>query len=159
MDRRTESVQADVFDRSAWMRYLKVIAQDQNADGQPDTLHLRFYEDEQLQREATQTDLHRLKRLGSTYLKCAWYNAGDDEARHLRIFAQNPSADGTPETVRLHFHDGAQIAYKAAVHDLDNDGAFEVVLSTDVDNDGRADRTDRSRISALVREFLKSGWW
>jgi len=159
MDRRTESVQADVFDRSAWMRYLKVIAQDQNADGQPDTLHLRFYEDEQLQREATQADLHRLKRLGSTYLKCAWYNAGDDEARHLRIFAQNPSADGTPETVRLHFHDGAQIAYKAAVHDLDNDGAFEVVLSTDVDNDGRADRTDRSRISALVREFLKSGWW
>jgi len=159
MDRRTESVQADVFDRSAWMRYLKVIAQDQNADGQPDTLHFCFYEDEQLQREATQADLHRLKRLGSTYLKCAWYNAGDDEARHLRIFAQNPSADGTPETVRLHFHDGAQIAYKAAVHDLDNDGAFEVVLSTDVDNDGRADRTDRSRISALVREFLKSGWW
>jgi len=28
-----------------------------------------------------------------------------------------------------------------------------------VDNDGRANRTDRSRVSALVREFLKVGWW
>jgi hypothetical protein len=141
------------------MRYLTVIAQDQSANGQPDTLYFRFYEDEQLQREATQADLHKLKRLGTTYLKCAWCNAGDDETRHLRIFSQNPSADGTPETVRLHFHDGAQIAYKAAVHDLDNDGAYEVVLNSDVDNDGRADRTDRNRVSALVREFLRVGWW
>lgn len=141
------------------MRYLKIIAQDRSGQGPPDTLHVHFYEDEQLQREATQADLHRLKRLGTTYLKCAWYNAGESEARHLRIFSQNPSADGTPETVRLHFHDGAQIAYKAAVHDLDNDGVYEVVLSTDVDNDGRGDRTDRSRVSALVREFLRVGWW
>jgi hypothetical protein len=159
MDRRVDQVQAELFDRSAWMRYLKVIAQDQSGQGQPDTLHVHFYEDEQLQREATQADLHRLKRLGTTYLKCAWYNAGESEVRHLRIFSQNPSADGTPETVRLHFHEGAQIAYKAAVHDLDNDGVYSVVLSTDVDNDGRANRTDRSRVSALVREFLKVGWW
>jgi hypothetical protein len=141
------------------MRYLKVIAQDQCGSGQADTLHVHFYEDEQLQRKATQADLLGLKRLGTTYLKCAWYNVGKGEARHLRIFSQNPSADGTPETVRLHFHEGTQVAYKAVVHDLDNDGTYEVVLSSDVDNDGRADRTDRSRVSSLVREFLKVGWW
>ncbi|WP_223517952.1 hypothetical protein [Pseudomonas sp. GL-B-19] len=141
------------------MRYLKVIAQDQSANGQPDTLHVHFYEDEQLQREATQADLLVLKRLGTTYLKCAWYNAGKGEARHLRIFAENTTGDSTPETVRLHFHEGTVIAYKAAVRDLDNDGDFEVILSSDVDNDGRADRTDRRRVSSLVREFLKSGWW
>ena len=141
------------------MRYLKVIAQDQSANGQPDTLHFRSYEAEQLQREATQADLLGLKRLGTTYLKCAWYNAGEGEARHLRIFSPNPCADGTPKTVLLHFREGEKIAYKAAVHDLDNDGAYEVVLSSDVDNDGRADRTDRRRVSSLVREFLKSGWW
>ena len=141
------------------MRYLKVIAQDQSANGQPDTLHFRFYEDEQLQREATQADLLGLKRVGTTYLKCAWYNAGEGEARHLRIFAENTTGDTTPETVCLHFHDGPVIAYKAAARDLDNNGDFELILSSDVDNDGRADRTDRSRVSSLVREFLKVGWW
>ena len=141
------------------MRYLKVIAQDQSGIGQPDALQFRFYEEGQLQREATQADLPGLKRLGAIYLKCAWYNTGESEARHLRIFAENTTGDTTPETVRLHFHEGSQIAYKAAVHDLDNDGVYEVVLSTDVDNDGRADRTDRSRVSALVHEFLKNGWW
>ncbi|MGW8463596.1 hypothetical protein [Pseudomonas sp. CLCA07] len=159
MDRMADQVQADLFDRSAWMRYLKVIAQDQSGSGRADTLHVHFYEDEQLQREATQADLLGLKRLGTTYLKCAWFNAGAGEERHLRISSDNRSGDGTPETVRLHFHDGAQVAYKAAVHDLDNDGVFEVVLCSDVNNDGRADRTDRSRVSSLVREFLKVGWW
>ena len=46
------------------MRYLKVIAQDQSGKGQPDTLHFHFYEDEQLQREATQADLHGAEALG-----------------------------------------------------------------------------------------------
>lgn len=73
----------------------------------------------------------------------------------MRIFSQHSSSDGTQQTVRLHFHEGAVIAYKAAAHDLDNDGVFELILSSDVDNDGRANRTDRSRVSSLVREFLK----
>ena len=108
--------------------------------------------------EATNADRQRLKSFGKTYLKCAWFNSGDGEERHLRIFSQNPSADGTPETVRLHFHEGPVIAYKAAAHDLDNDGVFELILSSDVDNDGRANRTDRSRVMSLAREFLKFGW-
>ena len=140
------------------MRYLKVIAQDPSGSGQPDSLHFRFYEGEQLLREATALERQRLKALGATYSKCAWYNTGESEERHLRIFSLNPSVDGTPESVRLHFHKGPTIIYKAAVHDLDNDGAFEVILSSDVDNDGCANRTDRNRVRALVREFLKVGW-
>ncbi|EUB73272.1 hypothetical protein PMI27_003015 [Pseudomonas sp. GM41(2012)] len=139
------------------MRYLKVIAQDRSGKGTADTVHFQFYEDEQLQREATDADRQQLRSLGKTYLKCAWFNEGEGEERHLRIFSQNPSADGTPETVRLHFHEGQKIAYKAAAHDLDNDGGLEVILSSDVDNDGRADRTDRRRVASMVEEFLKLG--
>ncbi|MCP1498508.1 hypothetical protein J2Y86_003215 [Pseudomonas migulae] len=140
------------------MRYLKVIAQDRSGQGAADTLQFEFYEDDRLQRKATEADRQRLNAFGNTYLKCAWFNGGDGEERHLRIFSQNPSADGTPETVRLHFHEGPVIAYKAAARDLDNDGVFELILSTDVDNDGRANRTDRSRVVALAKQFLKVGW-
>lgn len=140
------------------MRYLKVIAQDRSGQGAADTLQFRFYEDERLLREATAADLKKLRVFGKTYLKCAWFNAGESEVRHLRVFSLNPSGDGTPEQVRLHFHEGEVIAYKAAAHDLDNDGGLEVILSSDVDNDGRANRTDRSRVAALVKQFLKVGW-
>lgn len=139
------------------MRYLKVIAQDRSGKGVADTLQFEFYEDDRLQRKETEADRQRLKAFGNTYLKCAWFNSAEGEARHLRIFSQNPSDDGTPETVRLHFHEGAVIAYKAAARDLDNDGVFELILSSDVDNDGHANRTDRRRVAALVREFLKIG--
>ena len=140
------------------MRYLKVVAQDRSGQGVADTLQFEFYENDRLQRKATEADRQRLSAFGNTYLKCAWFNGGDGEERHLRIFSQNPSADGTPETVRLHFHEGPVIAYKAAARDLDNDGVFELILSTDVDNDGRANRTDRSRVAALAKLFLKVGW-
>ncbi|MDN3219046.1 hypothetical protein [Pseudomonas nunensis] len=140
------------------MRDLNVIAQDRNGDGKADTLLYRFYEDDQLQREATEADLRRLKVFGNTYLKCAWFNAGDGEERYLRIFSQNLSGDGTPEIVHLHFREGPVIVYKAAAQDLDNDGGLELILASDVDNDGRSDRTDRSRVTALVKQFLKVGW-
>jgi hypothetical protein len=140
------------------MRYLKVIAQDVSGKGQADTLDFRFHEDEHVLREATETERHRLKAFGTTYLKCAWFNAGESEERHLRIFAENTTGDGTPEAVRLHFHEGPTIAYKAAARDLDNDGDFELMLSSDVDNDGRANRTDRNRVRSLAREYLKLGW-
>jgi len=140
------------------MRYLKVIAQDLSGEGTADTLRYRFFEDDTLLREATADEVRRLKTFGTNYLKCRWFNDGEGEERHLRMFSLNPSGDGTPESVRLHFNEGSVIQYKAAVHDLDNDGAFEIVLCSDVDNDGRADRTDRTRVNALVREFLKLGW-
>lgn len=140
------------------MRDLNVIAQDRNGDGKADTLLYRFYEDDQLQREATEADLRRLKVFGKTYLKCAWFNAGAGEERYLRIFSQNLSGDGTPEIVHLHFREGPVIVYKAAAQDLDNDGGLELILASDVDNDGRSDRTDRSRVTALVKQFLKVGW-
>ncbi len=140
------------------MRYMKVIAQERSGQGAPDTVQFEFYQDDRLQRAATTADLQRLKSFGKTYLKCAWYNGGEGMDRHLRIFSLNPSADGTPESVLLHFHDGLSITYKAAVHDLDNDGLFEVTLSSDVDNDGRANRTDRARVTALAKQFLKVGW-
>ncbi|MFJ2686784.1 hypothetical protein ACIOYV_23980 [Pseudomonas sp. NPDC087342] len=140
------------------MRDLNVIAQDRNGDGKADTLLYRFYEDDQLQREATEADLRRLKVFGKSYLKCAWFNAGDGEERYLRIFSQNLSGDGTPEIVHLHFREGPVIVYKAAAQDLDNDGGLELILASDVDNDGRSDRTDRSRVTALVKQFLKVGW-
>lgn len=140
------------------MRYLKVVAQDRSGKGMADTLHFEFHEEDRLQHKATAADRQRLRSFGTTYLKCAWFNSGEGEERHLRIFSQNPSADGSPETVRLHFHEGPVIAYKAAAHDVDGDGRLEVILSSDVDNDGRADRTDRRRVAALAKQFLKIRW-
>lgn len=141
------------------MRYLKVIAQDRSGKGAADVVHFEFFEDDQLRRKATEPERQQLKSFGKTYLKCAWFNSGEGEERHLRMFSQNPTADGTLETVRLHFHEGPIVAYKAAVHDLDNDGELELILSSDVDNDGHANRTDRNRVRSLVREFLKIGGW
>ncbi|WP_367255075.1 hypothetical protein [Pseudomonas sp. stari2] len=141
------------------MRFLKVIARDRSSSGAGHSVQMRFHDSEQDWREASVREVAQLRSFSSTYLKCAWFNAADDDARHLRIFALNPGGDGTPESVRLHFHEGETIAYKAAVHDLDNDGSFEVVLCSDVDNDGRANRTDRSRVTALVKQFLKVGWF
>ncbi|WP_347902557.1 hypothetical protein [Pseudomonas purpurea] len=150
------------------MRYLKVTAQDRNRTGKADTVHFQFYEDELLTRETmvTATDSGRqpLVKLARTYLKLGWLNVGDGSERYLQIFAQNPVSDGTPEAVRLHFHDGSlpppgsTIAYKASALDRDIDGRFELILSSDVDNDGRADRTDRSRVKSLALEFLKLNW-
>ncbi|VVQ15949.1 hypothetical protein PS918_05932 [Pseudomonas fluorescens] len=140
------------------MRFLKVIAQDRSGEGVAETLRFQFFEDDQWLREATDAEIRLLRTFGTTYLRCAWFNEGEGEERHLRIFSLNPSGDGTPESVRLHFHQGPIIAYKAAVHDLDNDGTFEVVLVSDIDNDGHANRTDRTRLNTLVREFLKLGW-
>lgn len=140
------------------MRYMKVIAQDRSGQGAPDTVQFEFYQDDQLLREANQTDRRRLRVFAKTFLKCAWFNTGHGIDRHLRIFSLNPSADETPESVLLHFHEGLTISYKAAVHDVNNDGLFEVTLSSDVDNDGRANRTDRARVTALAKQFLKVRW-
>ncbi|WP_192562747.1 hypothetical protein [Pseudomonas gozinkensis] len=141
------------------MRFLKVIAQDRQGSGAADSIELRFHDSELDWREASAREVALLRSFSSTYLKCAWFNAADEDTRHLRMFALNPGSDGTPESVRLHFHEGETIAYKAAVHDLDNDGGFEVVLCSDVDNDGRTNRTDRSRVTTLVKQFLKLGWF
>jgi len=140
------------------MRYLKVIAQDRSGHQAADTLQFLFFDGDQLLGEATLADRQRLRVLGKTYLKCAWSNVGSSDARHLRIFAENPSANGSSELVRLHFHDGPQIAYKAAARDLDNDGELELILSSDVDNDGHANRTDRARVRTMAKEFLRLGW-
>lgn len=141
------------------MRFLKVIAQDRQGSGIGDSLEFSLHDGEQISRAANAAELVKLRSFSKTFLKCAWYNLGEGQARYLRIFALNTSADGTPESVRLHFHDGETLVYKAAVHDLDNDGRFEVILCSDVDNDGRANRTDRSRVSALAKQFLKLGWF
>ncbi|RON08310.1 hypothetical protein BK659_17285 [Pseudomonas brassicacearum] len=147
------------------MLYLTATAQDRGRKGEADTVHFQFYEDERLIREVvvTATDSGRqpLVKFARTYLKLGWFNAGDDSERYLQIFAQNLVGNGTPEAVRLHFHDealhatGSTIAYKASALDRDNDGSFELILSSDVDNDGHADRTDRRRVKALAIEFLK----
>ncbi|WP_445180557.1 hypothetical protein [Pseudomonas sp. McL0111] len=140
------------------MRYLKVIAQDPLGTGAADSVLLRFHDNEQDWRAASEHELGQLRSFATTYLKCAWFNTAHGESRHMRIFALNPRGDGTPESVRLHFHDGDKLAYKAAVHDLDNDGGFEVSLVSDIDNDGHVNRTDRNRLTALVKQFLKLGW-
>lgn len=150
------------------MRYLNVTAQDVSGQSKAETVHFQFYEGEILHREVMVTAIDTapplLTKFAKAYLKLAWFNGGNGRARYLQIFAQNASGDGTPEAVRLNFHDeagppiGSTIAYKASAVDLDNDGRFELILSSDVDNDGHADRKDRRRVQSLALEFLKLDW-
>ena len=97
---------------------------------------MRFHDSEQVWREASAREVAQLRSFTRTFLKCAWFNAVDEDERHLRIFVLNPGNDGTPGSVRLHVHEGEAIAHKAAVHDL-----------------------DRIRVTALVKQFLKLGWF
>lgn len=140
------------------MRYVKVIAWDGTGRGTVDTVHFQFYADAVVYREETVrdtgTDLLPLRKFAQAYLKLGWHKTGEDE-RYLDILADNFTGDGTPEAVWLYFREGAITAYKAVARDLDNDGTLELILSSDVNNDGRADRKDRGLVRLLAKEFLK----
>ncbi len=143
------------------MRYVKVIAWDSTEKGVVDTVHFQFYAGAVVYREETIRDAGAdplpLRKFAQAYLKLGWHKT-DEAERYLDIFADNFTGDGTPEAVWMYFREEAITAYKAVARDLDNDGTLELILSSDVNNDGRADRKDRSLVRLLAKEFLKFGW-
>lgn len=175
------------------MRYLKVTAQDRSANGKADTVLLHFLEEssgaeDTLIHKAYALDItadgkvdfqvgdvnndgkenakdeRLLKPFADAYLQLNWFNRGDTWARYLKIFAEDFANDGSPDTVRLHFHEGVgkpsdqSIVYTASAYDTNNDGTMDWLINFDVDNDGDKDAVDQKLVSLLSTAYLKFNW-
>jgi len=175
------------------MRYLKVTAQDRSTTNRADTVLLHFFEEssgaeDTLVHRAYALDItadgkvdfqagdansdgkedikdeRLLKSFANTYLQLNWFNHGNTWDRYLKIFTEDFAEDGSPDTVRLHFHEGTgkpqdhTIVYTASHYDTDNDGTLDWIISFDVDNDGDQDAVDRKLVSQLSTRYVKFKW-
>ena len=175
------------------MRYLKVTAQDRSTNNRADTVLLHFFEEssgaeDTLVHRAYALDItadgkvdfqagdansdgkedikdeRLLKSFANTYLQLNWFNRGNTWDRYLKIFTEDFAKDGSPDTVRLHFHEGTgkpqdhTIVYTASHYDTDNDGTLDWIISFDVDNDGDQDAVDRKLVSQLSTRYVKFKW-
>ncbi|SEH96150.1 hypothetical protein [Pseudomonas asplenii] len=177
------------------MRYLKAIAQDLGQTGQANTVLLKFYNDmlclpEQqvgiavavdhtgdalvdfamagdidLDGRFSLRDQHLLRAFTDVFLQLNWFNQGGNEQRYLKMLAENYHHDGSPNVVKLEFHEdctasGPQtLVYRAAGYDGDNDGIFESFTNSDVDGNGIADKADKELIRRLIKSFLAFDAW
>src|SRR5450830_1146039 len=138
------------------MRYLKVTAQDRSGNHRADTVLLHFFETTGCDTEGrlvhkayalditadgkvdfqagdvnndgkdNKRDEKLLRKFADAYLKLNWFNPGISWQRYLKIFVEDDSQDGSPDTVRLHFHKGEgtprdeTIVYTASAYDTNN---------------------------------------
>jgi hypothetical protein len=179
--------------RETNMRYLKITAQDRSGNRRADTVLLHFFETiedsaDQLIHKAYALDItadgkvdfqvgdvnndgkentrdeRLLKKFADAYLQLNWFNPGDTWARYLKIFVEDFAQDGSPDTVRLHFHEGTgestdeSIVYTASAYDTNNDGKLDWLVHFDVDNDGDTDAVDQKLVTLLSNEYLKFKW-
>lgn len=175
------------------MRYLKITAQDRSGNHRADTLLLHFFEEVKdgedilihkayalditadgkvdfqagdVNNDGTENikDERLLKMFANAYLQLNWFNAGNTSARYLKIFVEDFAQDGSPDTVRLHFHEGQgeptdnSIVYTASAYDTNNDGKLDWLIHFDVDNDCDIDAVDQKLVSLLSKEYLKFNW-
>lgn len=175
------------------MRYLKVTAQDRSSNNRADTVLLHFFEErsgaqDTLIHRAYALDItadgkvdfqagdanndgredirdeRLLRSFVDVYLKLNWFNPGTTSTRYLKIFTEDFYKDGSPDTVRLHFHKGTgkpndqSIVYTASNYDTDNDGKLDLLINFDVDNDGDQDAADQKLVSQLSTAYVKFKW-
>ena len=175
------------------MRYLKVTAQDRSANGKADTVLLHFFEESSGAEDVlihkayalditadgtvdfqvgdvnndgkeNTTDERLIQSFANAYLQLNWFNRGDTRDRYLKIFTEDFAHDGSPDTVRLHFHEGAgkpsdqTIVYTASAYDTNNDGKLDWLVHFDMDNDGDQDAVDQQLVSLLSTAYLKFNW-
>lgn len=175
------------------MRYLKVTAQDRSSNNRADTVLLHFFEESSADEDTLihrafalditadgkvdfqagdanndgkqdLSDELLLKSFADTYLKFNWFNQGKNSARYLKIFTEDCHQDGSPDTVRLHFHEGTgkpndqSIVYTASSYDTNNDGKLDWTISFDVDNDGDQDAVDQKLVAQLSTIYVKFKW-
>lgn len=175
------------------MRYLKITAQDRSGNHRADTVLLHFFEamenaEDKLIHKAYALDItadgevdfqvgdvnndgqentrdeRLLKKFADAFLQLNWFNKGDTWERYLKIFVEDFAQDGSPDTVRLHFHQGTgkptdeTIIYTASAYDTNNDGKLDSLIHFDMDNDGDIDAVDQRHLTLLSKEYLKFKW-
>lgn len=175
------------------MRYLKITAQDRSANGRADTVLLHFFEEtngaeDRLVHKAYALDItadgkvdfqvgdvnndgkentkdeRLLKSFADAFLRLNWFNRGTTWERYLKIFTEDFARDGSPDTVRLHFHEGVgkpsdqSIAYTASAYDTNNDGKLDWLVNYDMNNDGNQDAVDQQLGMVLSTTYVKFNW-
>lgn len=82
--------------------------------------------------------------------------------RYMKLSAQDYCPDGTPDVVKLEWHDNQRtpsLVRCVTVFDMDNDGNLDCAQPEDIDNDGVSDEWDRFKAIALARQFLEFNWF
>lgn len=177
------------------MRYLKVAAQDRARNGKADTVVLNFFRQQPdgpdvMVHEAIAVDISADRRVdvlcsgdinrdgendvmdkqlldvfADAFLQLNWFNAGNLWRRTLVICVEHFSKRGTPNAVRMAFHEHAglpckdSLVYRAAAYDADGNGVLEPFTNSDVDHDGVANNADKELIRQLCTTFLAFNWY
>ncbi|MBV4461448.1 hypothetical protein KVG96_26105 [Pseudomonas sp. COR58] len=176
------------------MRYLKVTVQDRTGNGRADSVLLQFCEqvgkpgEDQVIDKAfaldfdadgrvdykmgdvtgngreNNVDQRLLESFANACLKLHWFNRGATWTRFIKLFAEDFHRDGTPNVVRLQWHEGQGLASDcmrgawSVAFDADNDGRLDGSVQGDVNRDGQVDRVDQALVLQLARAFLKFNW-
>lgn len=176
------------------MRYLKIYAHNLYPDKWPDVVYLEFYDDipapGTLIKKATafeisldgkldwviaddmngdgvedKQDDDLAIELAQIFLKFNWYSLVEPFDKYLKAFVEDYDADGKPDTVRLHFHQGdgeprdETLAYTAALY-KNGDGSGEgTTINHDVNNDTKNDAVDSALVKEFSEYFLKFSWY
>ena len=175
------------------MRYLKIYAQDIQDDDKPDTVLLDFYDDSStlpvLIKKAAAFDINEdgkldwviaddmngdgvkdkkddelATQLAQMFLLFKWHSLDAPYDKYLKVSAEDFDADGNPDTVRMHFHQGTgdprdeTIAYGASFYTRGDGSGTGETINFDVNNDNKVDRADSELVKAFARCYLKFGW-
>lgn len=175
------------------MRFLEVTAQDRLRNGKADTVVLHFLEQPEIGGAATlrstafaldingdgkvdfkigdvtgdvrenTVDERLLENFANAYLQLNWSNIGATWKRYMKVYAEDFHADGTPDTVRLHLHEGGPAVARTLVswhvaYDLDNDNKLDGNIHQDINKDGVIDAVDSQLVQSLAEHFLKFRW-
>ena len=174
------------------MRYLILRAHDVYNSDKPDVVYLDFYDHalpKPLALKATLFDINSDGKLdwsladdinnngvadkldevmalefAQQFMEFNWFSPDAPFDKYLKIFAEDFDANGIPDTVRLHFHQGAgeprdeTIAYTAALYKNGDGSGNGTTVSWDVNNDGKANAVDNELVRRFCRNFLVLGW-
>lgn len=173
------------------MRYLKIYAQDVLDDDVPDVVYLEFHDDTRtptISHSATAFDITddgkldwiiaddvnqdgvidavdraQAIELAQLFLEFNWYSLDEPFDKYLQVFARDFDDNGVPDTVRLHFHQGAgapcdeSLVYTAALY-ADGNGQGATAIYQDVNNDQKVDKRDAELVRKFSTLFLAFGW-
>lgn len=98
------------------------------------------------------------------FIEFNWFSLDAPFIKYLKIFAEDFDANGIPDTVRLHFHEGEgaprdeTIVYTAAFYTNGDGSGAGTPISWDVNNDGKSNIVDTELVRRFTRNFLVFDW-
>ncbi|MFL1495558.1 hypothetical protein [Pseudomonas antarctica] len=93
-----------------------------------------------------------------------WFSLDAPFDKYLKVFAEEFDANGIPDTVRLHVHQGEgesrdeTIASTAAFYTCGDGSGSGTTVSWDVNNNGNINVADTELVRRFCRNFRVFGW-